>query len=309
MDHPQSHLAAAALKAGVEYDVLRHPVASNVVANGIRLHFLDWGDAVTRDTPPALVFLHGGLLTAHTWDLVCLALSGQYWCLALDQRGHGDSDWSPTLDYSRDAFAADVFAFLEELDISEVILVGMSMGALNGIRVAARDRERLRGLILIDAGPRLRTGGAERISNFALDRKTFQSLDEAVEYAMEFNPRRDPGLLKTSLLHNLRRLADGSWTWKYDRRHFPSAATPAPSSEGVMEYPDLFDDLSDIACPTLVVRGAESDVFLDEDAEELTTRISQAERVNVSGAGHTVQGDNPAALVAVIGRFICSLSV
>src|SRR4051794_31152425 len=94
-----AHLRLAVRIAGLEVDELVLPTEHDVVVGGLRLHYLDWGSA----RRPPLLFLHGGCLTAHTWDLVCLALRKQFHCLALDLRGHGDSEWSPTVDYGPDA--------------------------------------------------------------------------------------------------------------------------------------------------------------------------------------------------------------
>src|SRR5262245_32909646 len=97
------HLQLAVTLAGVEVPVSL-PSSHHLVVGGLRLHYLDWG---TAGRPP-IVFLHGGALTAHTWDVVCLALRSEYRCLALDQRGHGDSEWSPVMDYGADAHRDDL---------------------------------------------------------------------------------------------------------------------------------------------------------------------------------------------------------
>src|SRR2546423_5735877 len=111
MDSVQSaqleHLALAARVAGIDLGELALPSEHDVQVNGLRLHYVDWGAA----SGMPLLFLHGGGLTCRTWDLVCLALRDRYRCLALDLRGHGDSEWDRDGDYDIDAIAADVFAF------------------------------------------------------------------------------------------------------------------------------------------------------------------------------------------------------
>ncbi len=228
----------------------------------MRFRYLDWGSPGNRP----ILFLHGGGLTSHTWDLVCLALREDYHCLALDQRGHGDSEWSPEMDYSLDAHRGDLEAFVDRLGLEGLVLVGMSMGGANAMAYAGRPGARVSALVLVDVGPEVRLEGARRIRQFTMAVTEFESVEHVVEQALAFNPRRDPRLLR--------------------RREALWAAVP------------------EIVCPTLVVRGGQSDVFLDEDAEKLARSLRQGEWVRVEGAGHTVQGDNPGDLVAAIRRFL-----
>src|SRR5207237_1043758 len=102
----REHLALAARVAGIELGEVALPTEHDVQVNGLRLHYVDWGAA--NGMP--LLFLHGGGLTCRTWDLLCLSLRERYQCLALDLRGHGDSEWAADGDYDVDAIAADVFA-------------------------------------------------------------------------------------------------------------------------------------------------------------------------------------------------------
>src|SRR5205814_301136 len=160
----------------------------------------------------------GGGLTAHTWDLVCLALRAEFRCLALDQRGHGDSEWSPTLDYAPEAHVRDIAALIDHLGLDRPVLVGQSMGGMNALAYAARPGARLAGLVLVDVGPDIRWDGAQRIATFVQGPGELDSVEAFVERARAFSPSRDPRLLRRSILHNLRELPDGRWTWKYDRR-------------------------------------------------------------------------------------------
>ena len=89
------HLKTTAVRAGFSFDEVVLPEEHRVAINGLGFRYLDWG---TKGLRPIL-FLHGGALTAHTWDLCCLALRNDYHCMALDQRGHGDSDWAPDANY------------------------------------------------------------------------------------------------------------------------------------------------------------------------------------------------------------------
>jgi esterase len=294
----QSHLRDVLRINGLAEEVMRTPRPCQIIVGSIRLHYLDWGDP----SAPIMLFLHGGGQTAHTWDALCHTLSVDYRCLALDQRGHGDSEWSPVMAYSRADHVADLEEFLTAVGADDkFLLVGMSMGGLNSLTYASRHSEDLAGLVVVDVGPRLRSAGTARIRDFMVDREGFATIEEAVEYAIGFNHRRDRALLRRSLLQNLRQTADGGWTWKYDRRHLGRLGA-APDDRPRVDS-ELVSDLSRISCPVLVVRGGESDVFWDEDALEVATSVQNGRWVKVEGAGHTVQGDNPTALIKEINTF------
>lgn len=290
------HLRLAVEKADLAVPELVLPEEHHVIVRRMRFRYLDWG---AKDRP-AIVFLHGGGLTAHTWDLPCLALRQDYRCLALDLRGHGDSEWSPVMDYAPEAHQGDVEAFLELLGLDGAVLVGMSLGGAAAIVHAGRHASRLAALVIVDTGPETQAEGARRIMEFTSAPAEFESVDEVIERALSFNPLRDRWLLRRSLLQNLRPLPNGRLTWKYDRRH----RGKIDLDERARRRQVLWEAVPRITCPTLVVRGALSDVFLDEDAAKLAAALPRGEWVRVEGAGHTVQGDNPGALVVELRRFL-----
>ena len=290
------HLRTTAVRAGFSFDEVVLPEEHRVTVNGLGFRYLDWG---TEGKSPIL-FLHGGALTAHTWDLCCLALRADYHCLALDQRGHGDSDWAPDADYSISAQREDVKGFAEAVGLDQFVLVGMSMGAINGLAYAIAYPETLSALVLIDAGPNVRRSGSRRIRDFVNGGTKPETLEEIIERAMSFNPRRDPLILRRSLMHNLRQQTDGTWIWKYDRRRFQQMG----GDQHAAERRGLADGLARVTCPTLVVRGRESDVFHDEDAERLAGSLPDGRWVTIPKAGHTVQGDNPKDLAAALRDFL-----
>jgi pimeloyl-ACP methyl ester carboxylesterase len=293
-------LGTAAALTGVEVPEVVLPTSHHVVLNHMRFHYLDWGR-----TGPPILFLHGGGLTAHTYDLVCLALRPKYHCISLDQRGHGDSEWSPVNDYSTASHVRDISAFIDRMGWERLVLVGMSMGGLNSIAYAGSNSHRLAGLVIVDVGPELRNVGTDRLRDFRTAPPALDSVDEFVERAMQFNPRRDPKLLRRSLLHNLRQRPDGKWTWKWDPGPRIQAAQKPYDSRTAFSF--LWDDVERIDAATLVLRGADSDVFHDEDAQKLVSRLAHARWVKIPDAGHTVQGDNPAAMVAAMRGFLTDI--
>ena len=294
-DEYHDHLKTTAVRAGFSFDEVVLPSAKTVLVDKLRFRYLDWGNEALRP----ILFLHGGALTAHTWDLCCLALRDEFHCIALDQRGHGDSDWAPDADYSIAAQREDVSGFVDQMGLDRFVLVGMSMGAINALAFAVSYVEKLSALVLIDAGPEVRRRGSSRIRDFVNGSAKPESLDAIIERALAFNPRRDPKVLRRSLMHNLRQQSDGTWVWKYDRRRFQQMGEVHAA-----ERQGLAEGLEKVTCPALVVRGAESDVFHEEDAERLAQRLPDGRYITIPRAGHTVQGDNPKDLAAALREFL-----
>ena len=295
-DEFRAHLELSAATAGVPLPDLTLPESHHLLLGRMRFHYLDWG---TKGLPPVL-FLHGGGLNAHTWDIVCAALRRERHCVALDQRGHGESEWSPEMDYATETHAGDVGAFVDALKLERFVLVGMSLGGVNGLAWAGQNSGRLAGLVVVDVGPEIRTEGVRKIAAFTSEATPLDSVEQYVERALSFNPRRNRELLRRSLLHNLRVMPDGRYMWKYDQRHRGRVDPEAQARRREI----LWAAVDTVDCPTLVVRGAQSDVFHDEDAEKLAGRLRRARWVRVEGAGHTVQGDNPAGLLVHVREFL-----
>jgi len=292
-------LKYAVKRQNLEVDEVLLAADVHVVLNGLRLHYLDWGNQGKRP----ILFLHGGGLNAHTYDLVCLALRGDYHCLALDQRGHGDSEWSPVMDYDMRTHAADIEALVGYLGLERFILVGQSMGGVNAIQYAGQYPDRPAAMVAIDIGPETMITGGQRIRDFMNEPTERESLDDFVSHALAFNPRRDPRLLRRSLQHNLRRTPEGKFVWKWDPR-------PRRAGFNASRWEDrrsrLWAQVDQIKCPTLVVRGAESDVLSEENATAFTNRLRDGHYAVVESAGHTIQGDNPSGLVREMRAFLSS---
>jgi pimeloyl-ACP methyl ester carboxylesterase len=292
------HLREVADLARVPVDEFVLPTEREVTGNGLQFHLLDWGTA----GQPTVLFLHGGSLTAHTWDLVCLALRQRYHCLAYDLRGHGDTAWSPEADYSLEAHRTDLEAVVEQLGLQRFILVGMSLGGATSLSYAGKNADRLAGLVLVDIGPDGRAAGRRRIADFVETSPELESVEAFVEKAMAFNPLRRPEMLRRSLLHNLRETPRGTWTWKWD----PQLRQVRTSEAQAHRRTVLWAAVPNVGCPALVVRGGNSDVLLDEDAEKLAAALPSGSWVRIEGAGHTVQGDQPRALVEALGPFFAA---
>jgi pimeloyl-ACP methyl ester carboxylesterase len=288
------HLSIAAQAADLDGVEVVSPKQLDLNLGDMRLRVLDWGGPA--ETP--MVLLHGGGLTAHTWDLLCLTLRPNFRCIAPDLRGHGDSDWSSDQRYRLEDNRRDVEGLVEHFGLDRFILVGMSLGGAVAMSYAGQHPDRLIALVLVDVGPEMSGRGGERLRNFANTSAELDSIDAYVERAMAFNPRRRPELLRRSLLHNLRQTPTGKWAWKYDpNRWMPPGADPGRARDV------MWANVARITCPTLVVRGAQSDMFLEQDAEKLLAHLPDGQFAQIEGAGHTVQGDQPRALSDAMHSF------
>jgi pimeloyl-ACP methyl ester carboxylesterase len=290
------HLHRSARVAGIDIADGAGPLMRDTVVNRVRLTVLDWGPP----SAPTVVLLHGGSLTAHTWDLVCAALSQQYRCLAVDLRGHGDSEWPADGDYRLAALEADISTLIAAECLTPPVLVGMSLGGLTAIATASSGKVPLAGLVIVDVGPDMRFEGARNIVAFTASDQIMPGIDDFVAKAMAFNPRRKPELLRRSLLNNLRPLPNGHWTWKWDPRRMHQVDLQAMARE----HAELWSVIPRISCPALVVRGSLSTVFLAEDASRLAQALPRARSVVIEDAGHTVQGDNPREFLAQLKPFL-----
>lgn len=299
-EETKQHLREAADLAALPLEDVVLADEGRIAGNGLQLNYLDWG---TAGLPPVL-FLHGRSLTAHTWDLVCLALRTQYHCRALDLRGHGNSEWSSSGDYSLDAHRSDLESVVDELGLDHFILVGMSLGGATSLTYAGRNAHRLAALVLVDTGPETRVLGGQRLNDFVTGPREHDSIEDFVERAMAFNPLRRSDLLRRSLRHNLRQTPSGKWAWKYDHRINGPQTDEARERRRTM----LWDAVPRVSCPTLVVRGSNSDIFHDEDAEKLAAALPRGSWIRIEGAGHTVQGDQPKALVEELRQWFSQVT-
>jgi len=267
-----------------------------VHANELKFHYLDWGSA---EKPP-LVLLHGVGQTCHTWDLFAAAMAPYFHVMAFDQRGHGDTDWASDKDYSRKTMVSDVLAFTRALGMDRFFLTGMSMGGANSLSFTANHPERVEALVVVDIGSRVETKGVQHIRDFMTTYREFNSLEEAAQVIHRYNPRRSLEVIRQfTVVYNLKQLPSGKWTWKYD----PYFSDGHRRIDVKQMQNDLTAEVAKIHCPTLVVKGGESDVFSLEGARSLQEAIPGSEFALVPGAGHSVMGDNPPGFQAAVRAF------
>ena len=272
----------------------------DVFVRDLKLHYQEWGNA----DAPAVVMVHGFGVSGHMFDEFAERMQDHYHLLAIDQRGHGDSDWSPDGDYSREAFVQDLEGFRESLGLERFVLVGHSMGGLNAVSYSNTYPQRVRALVLVDVGPESAKEGVDNIVRFTRGPDELE-FEEFVELAHRFNQRRTMENIRERMRHRLKLAESGKWTWKFDKRF-------RDKESGLKIGSELSNDQSwqlfrDVRVPTLLVRGAESDVLSAETAERATREMDRARLVTVPAAGHSVPGDNPDEFTAAVREFLSDL--
>ena len=264
-----------------------------------RLHYVEWP---TLHAPAgAILFLHGSALQARTWDVVAMLLRNSYRCIAVDLRGHGESDWSSSCNYQLSAHVADISAFIAEKRLEPVILVGHSLGGLVAMTVAASRQPAVAALVLVDIAPARNRNATGRVRNFVSSRQTFQSADELLEHVLRFAPQRRKELLAGSLLYNIQVLPDGTLAWKYDPNQFSGQPDPDRDEE------QLWKCIAKTSCPIMLVLGSKSGLVTADTADRLVKLARAGRSCSIENAGHTVQGDEPRALAHSIQTFLDSL--
>jgi pimeloyl-ACP methyl ester carboxylesterase len=260
------------------------------VGPGRQVSSLVWGDA-----DPELVLVHGGAQNAHTWDTVALALGRPL--LAVDLPGHGHSDGGPGGSLSVRSNGEDLARVVSELAPNAAGVAGMSLGGLSSLALAAHAPELVRALVLVDITPGVNQEKAAPVTNFVNGPESFANFDELLARTVEHNPGRSESSLRRGILHNAVPREDGSWVWRYAR--FRSGET------GVRpEFEDLWPAVSDLSVPLLLVRALAWSVVDDDDVAELLRRQPGAQVIGVEGAGHSVQGDRPLELAAILSAFL-----
>jgi esterase len=287
-------LAAAAAELGLD-ETSVPPVARDFVnlPGGQRLSLLAWGAG-----EPELVLLHGGGQNAHTWDLVLLLLGRP--AIAIDLPGHGHSAWRTDRDYGPIRNALAIAAAIEQHAPRADAVIGMSLGGLTTIRLAATRPELVRRAVLVDVSPGSRQAvekmtpqqrGAVQLTGGP---RAFSSRQEMIDAAVAASPRRPASAVRRGVIHNSHQLPDGAWAWRYDRT---DPDLPYATAE-------LWDDVSRLRMPTMLVTGGESGFVTAADQSEMSRRLPSLRVQSVAGAGHAVQSDQPVALAALITDFV-----
>ena len=262
-------------------------------------------DEWNRDAPsaagrPSILMLHGGGQNRFSWKNTGQILADEgFHVVALDSRGHGDSDRAPNANYTVDALCADTLAVLDQIG-RPVILIGASMGGMTGMLVADEaGPEKVTKLVLVDVVPRYDKDGSARIRDFmASGVNGFETLEEAADAVAAYLPYRTKPRSPEGLKKNLR-LRDGRWYW-----HWDPAFLTAPDDDRFVRMQKLEQAVADLTIPILLIRGKLSDVVSPEGVKDFLAKVPNAEFVELSDAGHTAAGDDNDAFSDAVVQFV-----
>ncbi len=272
------------------------------VDSGLNLIGDAWG---TKDAAPVLL-LHGGGQTRHAWGGTARALATQGWyAVALDMRGHGESDWASDGNYIIDTFVADIRSVISHFDRPPV-LVGASLGGMTSLLTEGESLRPLSAaVVLVDITPRVEQQGVDRIRAFMTGKpEGFANLEEAADAVAAYIPHRPRPKDLSGLEKNLRKGPDGRYRWHWD----PQLISPARFARA-RDPERLLAAARALRVPTLLVRGKMSDVVSEETAAEFLAAVPHARYVDVSGAGHMVAGDRNDAFSIAILEFLSGVKL
>lgn len=292
-------LLQSAADLGIPHSPDVRYVSRNAIVRHQRFHFLEWGEPGA----PSVLLLHGGNQSAHSWDLVSLHLADRFRVVALDQRGHGDSEWARDADYSSIAMARDARALIDELDLACPIIVGHSMGGRNTLRLTLDHADVPRALVIVDIGPEISERGARAVGTFISQNREFEDVEDFVRNVRRYDPFRSREHIERTVKYNLMRRADGKYVSKSD---YTPRGGPMDKERARRERVTL-EDVKAIRQPVLVVRGAQSNILAPEAAERFVAALAQGQLVTVPRSGHNVHGQNTPGFLDAVRPFLDEL--
>ena len=266
------------------------PADRFVDANGLRLHYLDWGGAGRQP----LILVHGLDRTAHTFDHLAPHFTARYHVLAIDMRGHGDSAWDPQARYVVEDHAQDLAAIIEQLGLRNVILWGNSTGGRVVQVYAGMRPANVAGVIAEDVGPeRPRQIADSYARRVEADARGWASQDELVAQLRKSNARMPEALIRTWVQSGSKTDGNGRVTWKRD-----------PSLSKGFVATDLWRYVRQMTAPALYVLGGASTIVSAADQAQLRATLPRVEIVTMPGLGHFPSDEQPAAFLAIVDRFL-----
>ena len=268
------------------------PQDGHLQVGELRLHYLRWGDA----SAPPMVLLHGLQDCARSWDVFAAAMSRDYNVVALDHRGHGDSEWAAPDRYRLNDYVEDVKALVEALSLRDFVLVGHSAGGRNAFLYTVRHPKTVRALVIVDIDPdAVNPESASMFQRYKAESDEWGSLDAVIERLRSRQPNSTDETLAHQARHMTRESPGGKRVWKRDRRLVEA-----------YERPDLWAEWSRIECPTLIARGRQSDLLTHEVAVRMREAIPRARLAELEGGGHWFYQELPGPFEATVRWFLAN---
>jgi esterase len=268
-----------------------------IQVGGLRLHYLDYGSAGRAP----MLCLHGGAAHAHWFDFVAASFTPDYHVRALDQRGHGDSEWASPPSYSYARYAVDLAEVVEKLELRDFVLIGHSMGGTVSLEYAATHPGRVSSLIIVDSTLQMTADRVAVLRDVGARQGRHYATNE--EFLAHFRLRPPgttaaPGILRHLARNSGRQYPDGSWRHKFDRSVYATRET----TDGLPYW-------KHIRIPALLVKAERSQRISPQVFAEVKARCPQVELVEVPGADHHVTLDSPSGFARAVKSFLESKAI
>jgi pimeloyl-ACP methyl ester carboxylesterase len=231
-------------------------------------------------------------------------LAQRYRVLALDQRGHGDSEWARDVIYSNHEMSLDAEAFIGALGLNKPILIGHSMGGRNSMLLARRAHALLSALVIVDVGPELSERGRAAIGGFVAANQEFDDLEHFVQNVRKYDPYRSREHIERTVKYNMLERADGKYISKCDSnpRRLGIVRASGPQENITLDEAGRFD------LPVLLVRGENSNILEPDAAERFAAALPRGRLVTVPDCGHNVHGQNTLGFIGALNDFLGELA-
>ena len=264
---------------------------------GLRFHYREWPSA----TPNAqvLVLLHGYTGHARSWDEFAAAMSTRFRVLALDQRGHGETQWAPATACGTTEMVQDTQAFVQAMGVKDFLLLGLSMGGIVAIGYSGLAPPELERLVIVDIAPEIAASGLQRIQQNVARSDVFDSREAAFERAHKDNPIPPQAHQRKRVYESLMRTDDGSWTYRYD----PALRDTSNPRERTSAA-DGWKLVENINVPTLLLRGELSNILDRDVAEKMVDTLQDGKLGEIEGSGHSVPLDKPDEFLQAVDAWL-----
>ena len=257
--------------------------------SGVQLNCLEWGD---RSNPPMLL-LHGLQDCARSWEIFAHSVADDYWVVALDSRGHGDSDHIPGR-YSFVDYLSDVEVTISSLAMDNPILIGHSAGGRYAFSYAAQKKNEVRALVIVDIDPdSVNESSGSMFERYKNESDEWNTFEDVVDRLWSRQPLSSEEMVKFQAEVMTKLKPNGVWQWKRDRKL-------------IYEYerPDLWSTWREVECPTVVIRGRQSTLLTHETAVKMREQLSQCKLAELEGGGHWFYQESPGAFESTVKWFL-----
>jgi esterase len=271
----------------------QQPADRFITVNGLRIHYLDWG----TDGKPPLIMLHGIGRVAHTFDHLAAHFTANYHVMAIDMRGHGDSDWDPKGAYLVEDYTKDIEAIAQQLRLKNIVIWGNSTGGRVAQVFAGLHPELVAAVIAEDVGPERPTQVAETVTRQLKqeDAKGWASEEELLASLKASNSQTPEEILRAYAHYGSKQRPDGRVIWKRD-----------PAIGNGFVPTQLWRFVSTIQSPIIYVLGGRSTIVPASTQEELKKALPQVQIVTIPRVGHYPSEENTPAYLAIVDKFLSS---